>query len=230
LLPLALLFWWKRRQRWSLVVIALISLSAFVQIAEIAFHSADRSIAGASLGANPLTFARLFSGQVVVAALRGENRFALHASPVYACVVAAAGACVLLYCAVKANLELRLFICFATLLLFAALRSPAIAGPAAQWQLLELVPGGRYWFFPTLAFVWSLLWLAAQERVKVLRTIGVLALLVGCSGIRKDWRYPRFNDEHFAEYVHRFDVAPPGSSVAIPIYPEPLSFTLVKKR
>jgi hypothetical protein len=167
---------------------------------------------------------------VFFSALLGENMLVFHEAALIAILVSALGIGFLIYCALKANLELRLFICFSALLLAASLKSPLISGPLPLWQLLELISGDRYWFFPSLAFLWSLLWVATQQQPKLLRKLSLLALLLLCRGIPHDWKYPPFKDEHFAAYVQQFNAAAPGTTVAIPLNPGWVIMRLVKKR
>jgi hypothetical protein len=230
LLPFIVIFWLKRRYSWSLVLIAILCVGAAIQLVELLVHPNGSIRPGGSLGATPLLFARLVAGQVFVAGLLGHNGFDLSASALSVWVIAAAGIGVLIYCACKAHLELRLFIGFCLAVFAASLTNPLIAGNAPSWPLLALYPGGRYWFFPILAFVWSLLWLATRSNRATLRRVAVACLVVTCWGIKRDWVYPPFSDVHFSESVKRFQAAEPGTEVRIAVYPEDFPPMVIKKR
>ena len=48
-------------------------------------------------------------------------------------------------------------------------------------------------------------------------------------GIPLDWRMTPFTDLHFTEHARRFEQAPAGTRVSIPVNPEGWSMTLVKR-
>jgi hypothetical protein len=65
------------------------------------------------------------------------------------------------------------------------------------------------------------LWLAAaKNQHRILRGlgIGVLAFML-IIGIRKDWRFPPFIDDHFVTYSKQFKNAPQGTPFNFPINP-----------
>ena len=103
----------------------------------------------------------------------------------------------------------------------------------AQQKLEEMASKGaggiHYWFFPTLAFGWSLLW-CFQSRTAVLKTVSGALLCLMCLGIVLGWRYPAFKDMHFAEHAQRFNKAPVGTEITIPENPEGWSIRLVKRQ
>ena len=67
-----------------------------------------------------------------------------------------------------------------------------------------------------------------QQPKPILRRISVALLCLMCIGIVRDWRYPAFQDEHFAESVSLFEAASAGTTVILPIDPEGWNMTLVK--
>jgi hypothetical protein len=218
LTPLILVFWWIRKQPWSLRIAALLTVCAAIQAAEIIMHSSDRQQI-IPLGASASLFSRLIAGQVYLAALWGQNSFALRGNGVLALVLFTAGTAVLLWGFVRLRLEMKLFLSFAAIILAAALRTPLITGPGTQWQLLAIDKGARYWFFPMLAFLWTLLHAACQDQQRSLRLFSFLCLTITLRGALHDWRYLPYRDFHFGTYVRLFEAAPPGSSVRIPVYP-----------
>ena len=87
--------------------------------------------------------------------------------------------------------------------------------------------GIRYWFFPTLACVWAVFW-AAHSRVQLLQALSVVLLCGMCVGVIRDFRQPPLDDLHFAQFAARFESAPPGTAVTIPVNPDGWNMQLVK--
>jgi hypothetical protein len=98
----------------------------------------------------------------------------------------------------------------------------------STWQVLVEAGGARYWFFPTLAFVWALA-ACTRSRMRLVKTSSVLLLVLTIVGIVRDWRIPAFKDLHFAEQVERFEQASPGTTVVIPENPEGWTLSLIKR-
>jgi hypothetical protein len=48
-------------------------------------------------------------------------------------------------------------------------------------------------------------------------------------GEMRDWKYPPFPDQHFAQYARKFAQAPVGATITIPICPEGTEIRLTKK-
>jgi hypothetical protein len=228
LLPVAGIFWWKRRQGWSGMVCGLLAVTSAVQALTLLRGGWQQRI-HTPLGATPLLFAKILAGQVYVGALIGQNEFASRAHLPAVVVAVLIGSSVLLWCLLKSGWELRLFIVFSAMLLAAALRSPLAAGLQRQWEFLATSTGGRYWFFPMLAVSWSLVWCATQSASKPCQILGLIGLAAMLCGEVRDWKYPPFPDKHFPLYVNQFAAAPPGRPVTIPICPEGCNIELIKK-
>jgi hypothetical protein len=228
LLPLIVLYWWIRRQGWLLVAAGVVAPAVAIQLGELLFGGYAARATGGHLGATPLLFARILAGQVYLASLIGENSFAMHAGLLKTLLVTIAGSALLVYCMVKGSLPLRLFIVFGLVLFAASLSRPLVASQNPQWEVLTTIKSMRYWFFPMLGVVWSLVWCAVQQRSRV-QMAAVVALVVSLYGIRHDWRYPPYKDERFGEYVGKFAAAPAGSVVKIPIFPDGVVMELHKK-
>jgi hypothetical protein len=226
LAPLVLIFWWVRRQPWSLAMFGLLSLGAATQIAVI-LHSTPR--VQSPLGATPETFLRLLGGNVIACALFGSYAFARLAPMIFILATALLGLCICLYCLRFANLEWKLFLVYCAALYAASLRSPLTLPGAPAWDLLINDNSGRYWFFPMLAFVWSVVWCALAGRDRLFRIAGACVLLTMSVGVVRDWKFGEYPDPHFAESVQRMEDAKPGDRVVIPVVPAGWSMELVKK-
>jgi hypothetical protein len=228
LLPVAAVFWWKRRQNWSAIVCCLLAITSALEGLALLRGGWQQRI-HTPLGATPLLFAKILAGQVYLGALIGQNEFASRASLPAVAAVFLIGTSVLGWCLLKNGWELRLFIVFSAMLLAAALRSPLAAGLQRQWEFLATSTGGRYWFFPMLAVSWSLIWCATQSASKPCQIFAMMCLAAMLCGEMRDWKYPPFPDKHFLQYVNKFDAAPPGTVVTIPLCPEGCNMQLIKK-
>jgi hypothetical protein len=229
LLPISLVLWWFRRERWRVIVSATIAGAAIIQLSALG-TLAEATRSHAILGATPKLFIQLLAGQVYLAAMLGQSDLQLH-KPVFVLVIAAlGGTAVMAYCFLKARLEWKLLLAFCILVFAASLKNPMVSKTVPQWEILRDASSGiRYWFFPTLAFVWALAWCATRSGNGFFRFVGVAGLLMACAGIVNDWRYPAYRDFHFAQYAAQFASAPTGTMVTIPILPEPWKMQLVKK-
>jgi hypothetical protein len=128
----------------------------------------------------------------------------------------------------------------------AGARWPSLGNPA---DIVHFHPGGiRYFLFPMLAFAISLGWLVVHygapwfrqarrgptagastsvqppgHRVWVGRVAAIAAAAVLLSsaliGVRVDWTYPPYLEEHWGAEVSRFQAAKAGTVVVIPINP-----------
>lgn len=228
LTPLLIIFWWYRRQPWSLVGAAILAACALIQCFELLTDHGGRPTS--ALGASFSLFTRLIAGQIYMGAIWGQNLFDLRGHIIPILLIFAAGTTILIYGLLKLPLEMKLFLAFAILITAAALRSPLIFGEMPRWQALAIDKGARYWFFPMLALVWSLLRIATQNGPRTLRYFSYVCLGLLClRAIPHDWHYWPYKDAHFGTYLRAFDDAPPKTKVAIPIVPVGHVMTLTKK-
>ena len=232
LLPIALFVAWKRGERRHWALAGALGAASLVQLwALLILDRSGRS--PAELGASPALFTRIIGGHVYFGALLGSNGLAAGAgSAVFITLLAIAigGTVLVLICFVRSALEMRLFLLLTAMLLTASLISPAAYPPpgVSKWELLEMVPGGiRYWFFPSLAFAWSLL-VGIRSRGELFKGASAVLLCMMCFGIVHDWRIPPMKDLHWAEDAKRFEAAPAGTVVVLPENPPGWNLRLVK--
>ncbi len=228
LLPIAAFMWWRRRGSWRLVLAALTGLCAALQLSAL-LTTAAATRSHEMLGATPVLFLRMLVGDIYLGAFLGQNQFATQGSAPRLILAGILGTGVLVFCLLRARLELRLFVIYSYMLYFASLRNPMISDAQPQWTVLAIAPGLRYWFFPMLAFVWAAIWCAAQSRVRWLRLGAAIGLIFMFVGISKDWTYPAYNSHNFPEYVRHFQSMPPGQAMVFPLYPDGWTMQLVKK-
>jgi len=233
LLPIAIFLAWRQRDSRSWLPAGILAVSCVIQAWPLLFvDRAARSHQAQTLGASPLMFARILGSQIYLGTLLGGNALSaqrgLWLSILLACV-AIGGTVLVAICCLKSSMVMKLFLAFSALLLAGSLAVPVEWGhPAASvWALIAGLPGLRYWFFPTLAFAWSLLW-GVQSRIGPIKAVSTALLCLMCFGILRDWRHPAFQETHFAESVRRFEAAPAGAVVIIPEHPEGWNLMLVK--
>ena len=155
LLPIALVFWWLRREPFRLVVIGTLVVSICIQLSAL-LQTAAATRPKVGLGATPKIFLELLGGQVYLGALLGRNSFRRHDNVAVLAMVVLLATAILVYCLIKASLEMKLFLSFAVLAFAASLASPMVSWTVPQWRVLREAGGIRYWFFPMLAFIWAL--------------------------------------------------------------------------
>jgi hypothetical protein len=238
LVPVAAALWWTRRRKWQTATLWLLAPGALLQAITGLVHLQSRqpphlNLAGHVVvngGPNGATFGRLISilgGQIFFSSVlglavqrwvaRGPGTFVLDA------VAAALGLGLLFYALRAGPLELKLGILFALGVLTLSLWHPLVGtADRGQWDWL-CIPGfgNRYFFLPMLAFLAALLWLATHPASRrEVRYLAIALLLLLPVGICEDWSYGRFIDFHFQKYAERFESAPSGSKVTIPINPD----------
>lgn len=233
LVPIAALFWWLRRRRWSFILLLGLSAGAVVQgIAILLTGHSNRF--HTTLGATPELFAKILASQVFLGALLGQHGTKFLSSipfgyNIIAILVAVAGIAAFLYCLLKGSLELQLFITFAAGVFCVSLLSPVVSETMPQWSVLwHPGTGIRYWFIPMLGFITGFIWLLGAKRSPQLRLVAKIVLLTMVVGIVLDWRYPEFADLGFKNYSRQFAEAHKGTRVTIPINPPGWSMELIK--
>jgi hypothetical protein len=229
LMPFLFVFWWVRRQRWSLLLFSILAAGSIFQLALMRHYQTARHYR--FLGATVARFIRIVGGNVFLGVLRGSTPYG-HKEALWVCLVSLLiGLTVIAYCSRRAPLEVRLFFLYCFGILVASLRSPLVPPtPFPLWETILHYASIRYWYFPSLIFVWSLLWCAFFARSRVFRVGGILLALVLLQGIVRDWRIPPFEDLHFPDYAAQFEAAPPGTYMKIPLNPQPEWFMEITKK
>ena len=225
--PLVAIFWWRRRQSWSLVILAVSGISMAVQLFSLAHYGGARIVR--ALGATPQLFVRIVAGNVFAGAMLGGHKFAVLVPFALLLLIFVVGVGICMYCLQYASLELKLVLIYCFALLLAGLRSPLIAQPGPLWQTLANTGSSRYWFFGALAFVWASGWCALNAQARPFRLVGIFILAAMSVGLVTGWRYKAYPDEHFDVYARKVQNARPGEHVIIPIVPVPWTMEIVKK-
>ncbi len=227
LLPIAVIMWWMRRSNWRIVTSLVVAGCALAQL--LVLYRADPSIRySAPLGATTRLFIDLLSGHVFLAAMFGFSNYSERLPFTFLVLVALLGLVLFAYALLRTKLEIRLFVLFSLLVFAASLRSPLVSRSDPQWQVLDHAYGIRYWFFPMLGFLWSVVWLAQPGKNKWLRSFALAVIALMIFGIAKDWEYPAFSDHNFAQYAREFERMPSGKAMVFPLYPDGWTMQLVK--
>ena len=214
LLPAVLAYWWFRRQRWTMVVLGVISLGVLIQVLSI-LHTVRTP--GSPLGVTPLRLLRIIAGSIFIDSMVGSGGPNL---PLPLLLVGAIGGLAILFCGWRsAPLALRLYFTFAVLILVAALRDPLLlASSTPRWEVLANAAGIRYWFFPSLMFLWSAACCASRGRTTLARYAGLAVLLLTIIGIVRKWTYPPWPGNHFSADVERFKNLKSGERMDFEVY------------
>ncbi len=218
LLPFLFLFWLIRRQRWSLLTGGLLSIGVIVQIFLLRTFHETRHVR--PLGASLAMFLRILGGDVYLAALRGSFAYG-KTQPLFVCAIAAViGLAISIYCFRFASLEVRLFFLYCAAIFAASMRSPLLPTTSLPlWDFMLSASSIRYWFFPSLIFLFSILWCMIYARNAIMKWTAVALAVILLQGIYRDWRIAPLVDMHFAQQAAIFQAAPPGTHVSIPLNP-----------
>jgi hypothetical protein len=229
LLPIAGLRLWLQRERSALLPLCILSCSATIQGYGLLITSRDHW----PLGVSVARFIRIVSGQVFLGTILGSNGLGTqNIMPFLVCVVIA-GSLLMTYCFFNATHEWKLFLLFSALVFAASLSNPVtpdLLPGSTSWGSLTEISGIRYWFFPTIAFAWTIVWyLLAPPHRRMRQGIGATLMILMMTGFVRDWRIAPHKDAHFAAYVYRFEASPPGTEMVIPENPDGWTIRLVKR-
>jgi len=234
LLPIAIYLAFKRHGAWRwMTSFVLVACSLIQAWGLLVVNPAARTSWGV-LGATPGLFIRIIAGNIFFGALLGTNELAEVSRPWFFCFllfIVIVGVAIVADAYVHSVIEMKLFILFAAMIVAASLLSPtAYALPGVtKWQQLAAASGVRYWFFPSLAFLWSLL-LCAKSRASIGKIVPACLLLLLCFGIAFRWRRPAFQNLNFSEAAQRFEAVPEGTVAIFPENPSGWNMKLVKHR
>lgn len=225
LLPVAIVWWWLRRQRWTVILSAL--LVAGVAAQSYAMVLAPRGMAG--LGANLHDLLLIIADRFVLAGLFAEegHTHVFVAGLPHATLIAG-GICLLalavvVFAALRAPWELRAFALAAVGFAVAGLAVPLVSASGNQWAIMaDTRAGERYFLMVQVAWVVTLVWAASQLRARWARRGGwVLTAAAFASGLVAMWTYPAFPDDHWAQEARAITSSKPGTHLTLPIPPEP---------
>lgn len=237
LAPVAIAIAWRARARSRWVMAGILIAACCLQLCAMLFLApAPRH--HRELGASLVLFLRILGSQIYLGTLLGNTALpALHGpiSTVVFCVAALGCTALAVACFARSGRPMRMLLAFSGAVLLASFVSPIgfVGTEKTVWEQMATSAGIRYWFFPSLAFAWTLLWCyrrpSTTRRSLMLKQVSTALLALLCFGVIRDWVRPAFPDMHFAESVRRFDAAPNGATVSIPECPEGWNVLLVKR-
>jgi hypothetical protein len=225
---------------WRSAQLAILCATAAVQVSALLILSRATRLTILPQFSLPLLWEMLVK-QVFVGGILGMHgyfKLIAHAPmpAALSSLVAVTGIALGAYSAYAGKLELRLFILFAALVLALSLALPNIGVPNSTpgyaelaWKEMTLSSSGaRYWFFPILAYHLALYAALGKGKARTARLAAAFLLCSLSIGIALDFRDPAYRNLGFHEYAARFESAPVGTEITIPINPKGWSMTLVK--
>jgi len=228
----AILYRTDPRSRWRLSLFLISGIGALIQAAAVLVSSGEERVVQAVRGATPELLVQILAKQVFLAALVGRRTLASFsfesgAGWTIAVLAVCVGIVIESYVLLKAPPVWKAFILFSFSILGVSLAFPMAKSP--QWPTLLASGGVRYWFFPMLAFMASVVWMLHPRNPAIARGTAGALLLVMVFGVIQDWGHPRPVDFHFQEYVRKFSELPPGTTLFIPINPAGWTMELMKR-
>jgi hypothetical protein len=226
LLPAAAAYWWLRRQRWTLVVLALMFAGAVIQGLSILYTVRNSA---APLGANPLRFLRIIAGSIFIDSMVGSGGPNLRVPLLV--MAGIGGLFILVWGWRSAPLAVRLFIVFVIIVLMAALRDPLLLpSNIPRWEMLADAMGIRYWFLPSLMFLWCAAFCASAGSGRLIRFAGLGVLLLTTIGVVRKWTYPPWPASQFSAEVEHFKSLKTGEHMKFSVYdPGGRTMELIKR-
>lgn len=221
-----------RPNTWRWVGVAAFGSTAAFQLSALAMTAGARQHS-MPLGTGVVPFARILGGQVYSAAVLGANSLASVGSAACLMTLAVAGTAVVGFALYRSGTEFRVFVLLSAMLFAASLASPMPDGPGSRltaWEFLISRPAIHYWFFPTLAFLWGVIYLLfGPKRTQLSQVLGVLLTICVVLGVIRDWRYSSFADIRFETYAARLATVKRGDVLVIPETPPGWTLRLVKR-
>jgi hypothetical protein len=223
LVPIIALHWWHTRSRWTLTLLAADVAASLIQgVVLLTIGMTQRQ--HIDLGAHVSVLARIITGQVFLAGSLGMNWYAAIAqlkvweTSWFPVLLACVGLAYTAYAAWKGPIELRLFLLYGALVIAAVLVSPVEHRSGWYWASLAHPRWNmRYEFLAILGWAAvQIAILANGNRVTRYAAVAVLCLFF-MIGIPSDWRYPPMADQHYGDYITRFEHMHSGQSIVIPI-------------
>jgi hypothetical protein len=222
LLPMAVALWWKRRNAWTRMNVALLVPGTVIQVLCILLTWHSRIVP--PIGATLVRLFTILSRQIFLPSLLGlETSRLLGENPlsVVEAIATLLALALLIYALRCAPIELKVFVAFAFGVFALSLARPLAGSPDRPQSDWLCVPGcgNRYYFLPMLSFLAALLWIAVDKSHRRLRYLGAALLILLPIGVYRDWSYPGYKDLDFRKYATKFENAPSGTRMSIPINP-----------
>ena len=218
--------------KWLCVLTALMSVCAVLQFLNMFVFGEPRP--KVFLGATVPLFFHILGGKVFAATILSESKWVMmfsgHSHLPWNNYIAYLFSFLSLGLVVRALKSAPKALSYFTLLcagLFcSALASPLVSATGPEWLFLASGTqcGGRYWFFPIIAFAACILEVSGHDKKRWLRYVSVVLLSLSLLAAARDWKITPFTDAHFREAATIYDAAPKGTKMTIPVCPPELGW------
>jgi hypothetical protein len=212
----------------------IVSVCAALQGILIATQSGESRLG--NLGANLTRFVHILADQIFLGGMIGGKLVAhLTDSPIWmqlwpALLVSLVGLGLAVLAFVQGPTAHRQFIIFATLILASSLASPMVTASDPQWHRMQFPGnGGRYYFYPMLAWFATLLVLSSERSDTAIKWLSRVMLLCCSVGVVSGWHFNRYVHTNYHNEAKTFDRAAPGTSITFNENPTAWLFVLIKK-
>jgi hypothetical protein len=222
LFPVALIWYAVLRRRFTLILSAVLAIALIAQL----FASLHSTRVALELGASVQNLVLIVCNRIIFAGLFAEPaRRHVYiggqpSGPLIAGAVCALAIVVVVYAALKAPWELKMFALVSLGIVAAALLSPLALPGTSQWEALAMTEsGGRYFLMACMAWLAILVWAASTlPRVWMRRTVWAGVALAFISGL-PSWGYMPFINDHWPQEARTIVTAAPGTKLLLPIPP-----------
>ncbi len=223
LAPVAALWFFKRRRRFTLVLVLLLAVTIPIQ----AYAGLTSPRPHAELGASLHDLMLIISDRIILAgsfAEEGGTHVFLAATShgtVLSAVICLLALPIVALAAWRAPFELRMFGLTALGVAASGLASPLVSNTGNAWAVMAVSRAGeRYFLLAQFAWVVTVLWAATRlPRAWMTQTAWVVCAAAFASGLITAWRYPPFPDYHWAQEARAITTATPGTKLVLPIPP-----------
>jgi hypothetical protein len=230
LAPAAVVCWWFRRSRWSIVLTSIVVAGCCVQVVTLAHYLPTCTPVNLL---NPLTI-RILAGQLflfgtvnggaIIANAPIGSTFAVEVGA----VIVVTGLALVAYACWRGSQELRIFVLFGALV-FLAIARRLHCDTGWNWpNMMVREFAVRYWYVPRLAVLAALASLIARKQPLWIRVFGAAALLAITIASLAHWQYPALPNFDWPRYAKRVEQSPPGTVINIPVNPPGWHLSLVK--
>ncbi len=230
LLPVGILFYLMRRNRWTIVLSSILAAGSVIQYITLSHYLGPCSpvrvlkpLLLRVLAGQLFLFGTVNGGKIVAdAPLQSRAAAGLGA------LIVVIGLCIVGYVLVRAPLELKLLTVFGCAVAVAVIRR-LHCDPHWDWEsLTNIFYAIRYWYIPRLVLLAILVWMIGRGHASWIRAATAVAVILIVASALSNWQYPPLTDLHFDRYAREFDHAPRGTRITIPVNPIGWSLTLVK--
>jgi hypothetical protein len=223
LLPVAVLWFLIRRQPFTLVLCFALAVTIPLQV----YADLTSPRLHVPLGASLHNLLLIVTDRIILAGtfaeeggthvfLTGSSRGTLVSA-----VICLLSLPIVVYAAWRAPVALKMFALTAIAVAASGLAAPLVSNTGNAWAIMTVSRAGeRYFLLAQVAWVVTLLWTATRlPRPWLQRAALAIGAVAFGSGLVTAWRYPPFQDFHWAQEAREITTATPGTKLLLPIPP-----------